>query len=546
LKGKLYILFIALTCAVLQGQYSYAQSFKVNLSPKHLAKINEGKSAREKLKKYKKFFSRDSARQMKKLNKYYQKKYDSSTKAILNQQKLAKLMEKRGIKPPIDTLAILKQYASLLPKDSTEMDNLKSKGLSEAEEKALDALPSDQKNELQVLQNHYGLSTKGLKKFLSGDTATKKEMKATLATLSKEKGTETLSQQKELKELQNSYGFSLGEAQGYLSGDSTAKKKIKIQALQKAKEKSLASLPPGQRKQVEEFQKEYGPYSKEVKQYLFFLKDSVDRSDTLKAMAAKNAEELVAKFAGGQVGQFSEYDKKLKELKSMPDQYKKEMEALKDPAKMKEEAKQKALEQLSQNESVKAVQNKMSLAKKKFSTLLNSNDLSTGIKEKSLKGRPLRERWVIGGNFNIANTSPLMIDLSPQLGYRINKKFQVGVSGIYRTKFVDSMRVSNTVPADVYGYSAFATYGLMLNFFAYAEFERTSSAVKQKTIDPKAAQWVSTALIGIGRQFRLHPKINASVLLLWNPLHENGKSPYHDAFVIKTGFQLSELAMLKK
>jgi hypothetical protein len=547
LNHKLYILLIIIICSCLQVHFTYAQNFKVNLSPKHLAKINEGKSAHEKLKKYRKFFSKDSAKQMKKLNKQLQRKYDSSTRVMLKEQKLTQLMEKKGIKPPIDTLEVLKQYASLIRKDTSSWDSLRSKGLTEAESKALEALPANQKGELQTLHDQYGLSKDELKKILAGDSTTKKEIKAKLATLSKDKGMENLSQMKQVKELQSTYGFSINEAQGYLSGDSTAKKKIKIQALQKAKEKSLASLPPGQRKQVEAFQKEYGPYSKEIKQYLFFLKDSVDRSDTLKAMIAKNAKELATKFGGSEIAQVNAFDKKMAEMKAMPDQYKKQVDQYKDPAKVKEEAKQKAAEQLSQLEAVKGVQNKMGLAKKKFSTLLNSNDLSTGIKEKSLKGRPLRERWVIGGNFNIANTSPLMIDLSPQFGYKINKKFQVGVSGIYRAKFVDSVRVSNAVPADVRGYSAFATYGLMLNFFAYAEFERTSSTVKQQSLDPKGSvQWVNSALVGIGRQFRLHSKVNASVLLLWNPLHENGKSPYHDAFVIKTGFQLSDLALLKR
>jgi hypothetical protein len=547
MRDKLYILLIILTCSFLQVQFTYAQTFKVSLSPKHLTKINEGKSAREKLKKYRKFFSKDSAKQMRKLNKQLQRKYDSSIRVMLKEQKLAKLMEKRGIKLPIDTIEVLKQYASLIPKDSASWHSLENKGLIEIETKALAALPADQKGELQALHDQYGLSKDVLKKFLAGDSTTKREMKAKLATLSKDKGIENLSQMKQVKELQSTYGFSINEARGYLSGDSATRKKVKVQALQKAKEKSLASLPSGQRKQVEAFQKEYGPYSKEVKQYLFFLKDSVDHSDKLKAMVAKNAKELANKFGGREIAQFNALDKKMAEIKAMPDQYKKQVDQYKDPAKVKEEAKQKAAEQLSQLEAVKGVQNKMGLAKKKFSTLLNSNDLSTGIKEKSLKGRPLRERWVIGGNFNIANTAPLMIDLSPQFGYRINKKFQIGVSGIYRAKFVDSVRVSNAVSADVRGYSAFATYGLMLNFFAYAEFERTSSTVKQQSLDPKGSvQWVNSALVGIGRQFRLHPKVNASVLLLWNPLHENGKSPYHDAFVIKTGFQLSELALFKK
>jgi hypothetical protein len=546
LKLIFSILIFIVVCFA-QKSNCVAQTFKVNLSSKHITKINDGKSAREKLKKYRKFFSKDSAKQMKKLNKQLQRKYDSSTRVMLKEQKLARLMKKKGIKPTIDTLEVLKQYASLMPKDSSSWDSLRSRGLTEAESKALEVLPANQKGELQALHDKHGLSKDVLKKFLAGDSATKQEMKAKLTAMSKDKGMQNLSQQKELKELQNTYGFSLSDASGYVSGDSTARKKIKMQALQRAKEKSVAGLPPGQRKQVEEFQKEYGPYSKEVKQYLFFLKDSVDHSDTIKAMVAKNAKELAGKFGGSEVAQLNAFDKKMAEMKAMPDQFKQQVDQYKDPAKVKEEAKQKAAEQLSQLDVVKGVQKKMSLMKNKYSTLLNSNDLSTGIKEKSLKGRPLRERWVIGGNFNVVNITPLMIDLAPQFGYRIDKRFQVGVSGVYRIKFVDSVRVSNAVPSNVYGYSVFATYSVILNFFAYAEFERTTSAAKSRVNDAKGESiWINSALVGIGRQFKIHKKVNGSILLLWNPLHVNGKSPYHEAFVIKTGFQLSELSLMKK
>jgi hypothetical protein len=329
--------------------------------------------------------------------------------------------------------------------------------------------------------------------------------------------------------------------------DSAALKKMKMQSLKQAKEKSLASLPPGQQKQAREIQSEYGEYSREAKQYLVFLKDSVDHLDTLKAIAVQHATEQANSLADRQISQLNPFNKSLTELKSTPDQYKQQVDDLRDTAKMREAARQKAQELLTQNSYIKSVQSKMGLLKNKYSTLLNSNDLSTGIKEKSLKGRPLRERWVIGGNFNIVNISPLMIDLAPQFGYRVNKRFQVGVSGVYRVKFVDSVRVSNAVPSNVYGYSVFTTYRVILNFFAYAEFERTTSAAKSQVNDAKSESiWINNALVGIGRQFKIHKKVNGSILLLWNPLHVNGKSPYHEAFVIKTGFQLSEISLMKR
>lgn len=508
-RGKMKLSFrsvkrdLFLICSLIffvSTQVSFAQSFNVNLSPKHVAKINQAKSGQKKLAEYRKYFSKDSARQSRKENKTFRKRFDSLARANRKNEKLQHLAEKNGVKSPIDTLAFLNQYASLIPKDSVSMDSLGNKGLYVASE-----------------------------------------------ALSKQLGTK--------------YGFSTDEIEQYKKGDSAARKKLIMKSLVTAKDKSIAQLPAGQQKQLQLYQKEYGPYSTEAKQYLVFLKDSVDRSDTIKMIASRRAEALATKMVdqklGGQMGQLNDYSKKMEEIKNMPKDYQKQLDDYKDPEKLKEAGMQKGKEQAmdhfaGQADKLQTVQGKMLKLKGKFSTLLNSNDPKSGIKEKSLSGRPIRERWVIGGNFNIPSTAPLMLDLSPQFGYRIDKKFQLGIGGIYRATFTDSVKVMNAPPADMYGYTAFSSYGLILNFFAYGEFQRTNAAVKNtgsmiQSVDPKLnRQWTNSLLIGIGRQFVIHPKVRGSILLLYNPLHENGKTPYQDAFIVKTGFQLSELALLKK
>jgi hypothetical protein len=520
LNHKLYILSTIIACSFLQVHFTHAQTFKVNLSSKHISKINEGKSAREKLKKYRKFYSKDSAKQMKKLNKQLQKKADSITRTMVKKEKLRMLAEKQGIKLPADTLAILNQYASLLP--TKNGDSAKATSMAKAS-------VQEELSKEPFLKQYTSL----LK-----DTTLRDSLKGEGIKLAKQ----NLEQQ-----LKDRYGLSQAEATAYFSGDSSAKKKVRQRSLQLTKQKSVEALPPSQRKQMEAYQKEYGPYSKEVKQYLYFLKDSIDTMDTLKSLASPKIEALSKDVLGGQLGseakQINEYTQKLDELKKQQADYKKQVDEYNDPNKLKDKGKKEAEAQL-QN-YVGAAEKKMSLLKNKYSTLLNSNDLSTGIKEKSLKGRPLRERWVIGGNFNITSTAPLMIDLAPQFGYRIDKRWQVGVSGIYRAKFVDSVRVANAISPQRYGFSVFSSYSLILNFFGYAEWEQTVSSVKS-TNDRATNQWVPSLLVGIGKKFQFHPKVGGTIMVLWDPLHVNGKSPYNDAFVIKTGFQLSELAMKKK
>jgi len=494
LKNRAFLIPFLVSGILIVDSPLHAQSFKVNLSPKSLTKIQKGKTAFGKLKRYHKAYSKDSARQMKKLSKQYKKKTDSISRTIAKEEKMYALMRKKGIKIPTDTLAVLKQYASLLPKYSVGLDSAKIGSTVQSKMSSLEG------RQLNVLRSQYGLSPQ--------------------------------------------------EAQQYLQGDSAARRRIAIRGLKKVKEKSIASLPPGQRNQLESFQKQYGPYSTEAKQYAFFLKDSVDRSDTLKAMASKRAEGMAnqlvdQKLGGGGLSQFKNSEKQLNEFKGMRDQYKSTLDEYKN-ADLKEKAEQEAKKLASHADKVQALQKSMALLKNKYSSLLNSNDLSTGVKANSLKGRPFREHWVLGGNFNIVNVSPFMIDLSPTVGYRLNKKLQIGVGAIYRASFVDSVKLINSLPATNSGYSIFVNYNLAMNFFAYAEWERTSTIVKGNSTDPKPSrQWVNSLLIGVGRQFGISKYVKGSVMLLWNPLHVNGKTPYNSDFVIKTGFRLSDLAIKK-
>lgn len=508
MKNTLTILltYATFSCSI----FSYAQTFKVNLSPKHLAKVNSITSGEKQLKKYKKLFSRDSNRQTKKQNKLLHRKLDSINKVSDAKMKLRLLAEKKGINLPMDTLAMLQQYQALLPKDSASTAALKKKGTATAEKIATSQLSPDQLQEVAKLKGLYGTESTEVKKYLGA----------------------------------------------FQKKDSAATKELKLKALATAKEQTMKALPTEQRKQLEMIQKEYGPYSKEVSGYLSFLKDSVDVMDTLSTLAGARAEQaaqglLEKNLANGQIGKVKEMQSQLEDIKGKPTEYQNKLKEYNDPEKAKNAAKEKAqqaaLEKFAQSSQVKSMTDKLNKLKGKYSSILNSNDMSTAIKEKSLQGRPLRERWVIGGNFGVASTAPLMIDLSPQFGYRINKKFQAGISIIYRVKFVDSVKVSNAISQDHYGYGAFASHGLILNFFAYAEFERTASLVKAAITGDKARhQWSNNLFLGVGRKFVVHPKLNGTVLLLWNPLHINGVTPFHEAFVIKTGFQLSELGLLKK
>ncbi|UII30787.1 hypothetical protein LVD17_21060 [Fulvivirga ulvae] len=225
--------------------------------------------------------------------------------------------------------------------------------------------------------------------------------------------------------------------------------------------------------------------------------------------------------------------------------YKNKLESTQEQLKQaaaKQELKQKmashAREYITQNaDKIQQVQSQMGEMKKKYSYMPNSNDLSSAVKRTSLKGESLWERLVIGGNFNISKTNPLNVDLSPAIGYRINKLFEMGVTGCYRSQFkTDKQGVNSQVGKEVYGYSAFANHMVFKNFFAYMEAERMRTTTTSSEI-PKR-EWKQTLLIGVGRKFNVAKWLEMQALVLFNVLHDNEDGLYNSPVVFKTGFRL--------
>jgi hypothetical protein len=268
--------------------------------------------------------------------------------------------------------------------------------------------------------------------------------------------------------------------------------------------------------------------------------------DSLRSLALEAAEKHVQREAftrvGGQkeLAEFQQFQKKQQAYLGFA-------RSLNDSATRKEEARKRAeaaaLDYLEKNPAtLKTLQAKMSGLMKKYSTVLNSNDLSTAVKRTSLQGRPLRQRLVAASNFQIISLQPVSIDLAPQLGYRFNSRLTGGVGGHYRQTFVDS--IPRMAPR-VIGLKGFVSYDLVKQFFAYSEYDRNSTGVKIQ--EGKAHRnWETAYLIGVGRKLALTPKLDVTIVALYNLGHHSTDQVFNRPFVVRFGIQTSETAFLKK
>ncbi len=234
------------------------------------------------------------------------------------------------------------------------------------------------------------------------------------------------------------------------------------------------------------------------------------------------------------------FDHELAALEKDIDQINTAQEELKQYATSKE-LKQKMTSQarqyISENaDKIQEVHSRIGALKQKYSYLPNSNDLSTAKKRNSLKGELFWERLVLGGNFGIHKTNPLRIDLSPVVGWRFNKLFEVGMTGAYRVKLPNKTSTNIFENEPVYGFSVFANHMIFKNFFGYLEGERMSNVLGRAEVHNR--HWHQTLLVGFGRKFKLAKFLEMQSIVTYNFLHDSGNELYNNPVVFKTGFRL--------
>lgn len=235
------------------------------------------------------------------------------------------------------------------------------------------------------------------------------------------------------------------------------------------------------------------------------------------------------------------------DVTSIPGEYQQQASMLQDSTALKRMAEEKAqaaaLKYLSEHpEITNGIQRQMDFLLKKYAIIPNSNDLSTATKRNSLKGKTLRERLVFAGNFQILTFDPFSIDLSPQIGYRFNARMTLGIGMNYRQAFADSVPgISN----NVIGMKAFGSYDLIRNFFGYTEFDHDSPGVVRSENGIKR-EWQNAFFAGVGKKFSISSKLDVTIVMMYNFLHDPEQHIYPRPWSIRVGVQSTQLAMLKR
>lgn len=202
-------------------------------------------------------------------------------------------------------------------------------------------------------------------------------------------------------------------------------------------------------------------------------------------------------------------------------------------------AKIEALQENLRTDELVRLQTKLSKLKKKYVSIPDLSNPESGIKRSSLKGRPLIDRFYLGGNVAVQSTSPLVLDVDLKLGYKLDKRLSVGGGVRWREAFGAPDTTATMLSQNSHGYSLFSDYELAKGFFAHLEY----GSIRNSALFQEGAsfeKWQQEYLVGVGREFQIASFGSISTLFLYDFNHRNNNT-HPRPFVMRIGFNLTKV-----
>lgn len=270
---------------------------------------------------------------------------------------------------------------------------------------------------------------------------------------------------------------------------------------------------------------------------------TIDSTTNFRTVSEKAGKEI-EKQAGGldEIKAFQKQQAQFDRLQPDPAEQKSKLENLIDRDE-RPEIKKPKLESIPKEKvdqykgKIQNARQELTQLKKKYSEVASSNDLNTAVKKNSLKGKTIKERLVIGGNFQALSFEPVTLDISPVIGYRINKLFQAGVGVSSRFTFTYTEKLHMARLSE--GYKAFLSHDIFINFFAYSEFERQKLTEQLVQNEEKEYHWKNVWHVGVGRNQQLGSRISVQAIILYNLLFDRVDQHYNQRWNMKVGVQFN-------
>lgn len=165
------------------------------------------------------------------------------------------------------------------------------------------------------------------------------------------------------------------------------------------------------------------------------------------------------------------------------------------------------------------------------------------VNENSLSHLSFAERSYFGGNLALSFGTNTFIDVSPLWGYMIDRNLSMGLGATYiylsREYYDFFSNRTIDVKSSLYGGRTFLRYRVFDQYYFHTEFESINNEVPR--LDGSGTtqrEWIPGLFIGAGIFQPAFKRGGVSLFVMYNLLHDELKSPYGSAWVIRAGFTL--------
>ncbi|MDP4268007.1 MAG: hypothetical protein Q8880_11300 [Bacteroidota bacterium] len=169
---------------------------------------------------------------------------------------------------------------------------------------------------------------------------------------------------------------------------------------------------------------------------------------------------------------------------------------------------------------------------------LYAQDYIRNTEKKAEEDESLNSKIFTGGDFGLSLGSVTMINISPLVGYRLDKKTSVGLGAIY-LYYSENDPVYN-YHANIYGFRIFGRYLIFNNIFAHAEIEEVNFPDLNTVSIKENRIWIDNIYMGGGYRQRIGANSFLNLLVLWN-LNDNRYKSYSYDFsnpIIRVTFDI--------
>lgn len=171
-----------------------------------------------------------------------------------------------------------------------------------------------------------------------------------------------------------------------------------------------------------------------------------------------------------------------------------------------------------------------------FQTALLLNSFFASAQETATEKKAFDwDRVVVGGNLGAQIGRITIVEVSPNIGYKLTENLLAGIGGTYLYYQDNDFDYST----NIYGGRLFGDYFILENFIAHAEYEVLNLEVNVPTATHEVGDRISVGslLVGGGVRTTMGSNAFASILLLYN-LNESLHSPYSNP-ILRIGFGIA-------